>query len=310
MIRFIKNKEIDKVKWDQAVENAKFSTLFAHYDLLQALTVPDTWHALVKNDYEAVMPLPVRAKWCIPYIYTPFFLPQMGIFAPYKVTDEQTAEFLQVIPKKYIQADLILNFANETNQTTMQLQSHQMSLEQTYENMSARYAQNTRRNVRDAIQQNTTICFNEPIISETIGLFRENRGREAAVNFQDEDYHRLQKVAEMLQAQGYLLTAGAHTNDGKLIAGALFVLDHQRIWFWFSGRDNNYAEHKPIFLLLDNVIRLYAEQERTLDFNGSINPNVARMYHSFGGEAYPIPLVSISRIPLLKKIAELRKKSK
>lgn len=307
MIRFVKHEEIDRDKWNQATKNARFSTVFAQYEILEALTSPDTWHALVEDDYLAVMPLPVRSKFGISYIYTPFFIPQMGIFSSRSIHDEDARAFLSAIPKKYVQADLILNRYNGIVDANAQLVSHELSLQKSYPNLRAQFSQNTIRNIRDAESQGTVITFGEPVSKETIHLFRENRGQEAAVNFRDADYERLLSVAQALDNARALRTVSARTSEGTLIAGALFVLDGFRLWFWFSGRDNHYASHKPIFILMDAVIRQFSEQALMLDFNGSSNPNVARMYRSFGGESYNIPLVRISRCPWLMKIKGMLK---
>ncbi|MBO4488815.1 MAG: GNAT family N-acetyltransferase [Bacteroidales bacterium] len=302
MIRFVKHDEIDRDKWNHAINNARFSTVFAQFEMLDALTAPDTWHALVEDDYVGVMPLPVRSKFGIPYIYTPFFMPQMGIFSPKTVLAGDTRAFLSVIPKKYWQADLVLNRHNDRMDADVQLVSHELNLQKSYPNLRAQFSQNTIRNIRDAESQGTVITFGESVTEETIRLFRENRGQEAAVHFRDADYERLLSVAQALDDARALRTVSARTSEGTLIAGALFVLDGSRLWFWFSGRDTRYASHKPLFLLMDAVIRQFSEQALMLDFNGSSNPNVARMYRSFGGEPYNIPLVRISRCPWLMKI--------
>ncbi|MBR4135174.1 MAG: GNAT family N-acetyltransferase [Bacteroidales bacterium] len=308
MIRFVKHEDIDQEKWNQAVKNARFSTLFAQYKVLDALTCPDTWHALIEDDYLTVMPLPERSKLGISYLYTPFFMPQMGIFSPKHLTSVDTHAFLDSIPKKYVQADLILNRDNDSADATAKLVSHALDLQKPYQSLRAQFSQNTVRNIRDAERQDTVITFGEPIIEETIRLFRENRGQDVAVHFQGRDYERLVSVARLLDDAGALRSVSTRTAEGVLIAGALFVLDGDRLWFWFSGRDNRYASHKPLFILMDAVIRQFSEQPLTLDFNGSVNPNVARMYQSFGGEAYPIPLVTLSRVPCLKKMAQLVRK--
>jgi hypothetical protein len=131
----------------------------------------------------------------------------------------------------------------------------------------------------------------EEKVADIIALFRTNKGSEEAVNFRDDDYTRLQKVSDYLLEHNLLEIYGVRTNDNKLAAGALFVKDGKRRWFWFSGRDNNLSESKPMFLLLDTYIRDHSESDLYLDFNGSSNPNVARLYQGFGGKRYTIPFV-------------------
>lgn len=78
MIRFLTHSEIDPEKWNQTVRNSLSPTIFAAYELLDLLTGDDTWHALVEDDYETVMPLPTRKKGVLKYVYTPFFVRQNG----------------------------------------------------------------------------------------------------------------------------------------------------------------------------------------------------------------------------------------
>ena len=86
MIRYLKHSEINPKKWNQTVCNSLFSTIFVEYEMLDLLTGSDTWDALVQDAYEAVMPLPYRKKGVLKYVYTPFFMPQMGIFSKHELS--------------------------------------------------------------------------------------------------------------------------------------------------------------------------------------------------------------------------------
>ena len=109
-------------------------------------------------------------------------------------------------------------------------------------------------------------------------------------------------MADYLLKNNLLEVYGVRTNDNQLAAGALFVKDGHRQWFWFSGRDNQLSEGKPMFLLLDAFIRDHAESDLILDFNGSQNENVARLYQGFGGKRYTIPFIRRFRNPLWKTV--------
>ena len=111
------------------------------------------------------------------------------------------------------------------------------------------------------------------------------------VHFRDHDYHNLEISANYLSNRNLLDIYGVRTPEGSLAAGAMFVKDGNRRWFWFSGRDNALSSHKPMFLLLDAYIRDHADSNLILDFNGSKNPNVARLYQGFGGKRQDIPFV-------------------
>ena len=127
MIRFLQHSEIDPEKWNQAVRNSLSPNVLAEYELLNLLTDGDTWHALVEDDYEAVMPLPTRKKGVLKYVYTPFFLPQMGIFYRQDIRPSVYEGFLEEISKHYVLADLLMNGQNALDCEELQFPPHFVS---------------------------------------------------------------------------------------------------------------------------------------------------------------------------------------
>ena len=301
MIRYLKHSEIDSEKWNQTVRNSLSPNVLAEYKLLGLLTGDDTWHALVQDDYEAVMPLPTRKKGVLKYVYTPFFMPQMGIFSEHEITSDETEAFLHKISKHYVLADVLLNEKNETQALhNINFVSHFIYLQLSYNEIYSQFHENTRRNIKTAEKQQCRITVGEESVADIITLFRANRGQGSNVHFQEEDYARLSQLADYLLKNNLLEVYGVRTNDNQLAAGALFVNDGNRRWFWFSGRDNQLSACKPMFLLLDAYIRDHAETDLILDFNGSKNENVARLYQGFGGKPYTIPFVRRFKNPLWK----------
>ena len=301
MIRFLKHSEINPEKWNQAVYNSLVSSVFVRYEMLELLTAPDTWHALVQEDYEAVMPLPTRKKGVLKYVYTPFFMPQMGIFSEREITLDETEAFLCEISKHYVLADVLLNEKNETQESHKNnFVSHFISLQPSYNELHSQFHENTKRNIKVGKKMACRVTVGEESISGIIGLFRNNRGQAEAVHYHDRDYQVLEIVANHLLEKDLLDVYGVRTNDNRLAAGALFVKDGNRRWFWFSGRDNQLSDCKPMFLLLDAYISDHAGSNLILDFNGSKNENVARLYQGFGGKRYTIPFVRGFKNPLWK----------
>ena len=292
MIRYLKHSEIDPEKWNQTVRNSLFSTVFAEYEMLDLLTGDGTWDALVLRHYEAVMPLPFRKKGVLKYVYTPFFMPQMGIFSDYELTGSEIDRFMNEVANRYVLSDVLLN-KMETAQNIYDdyYVSYFLDLQSPYNELFSNFHENTKRNIKAGEKGLCQVTVGEEQIGDIIDLFRHNRGHEEAVHYQEQDYEILEIVANILSNRGLLEIYGIRTPEGKLAAGALFVKDGIRRWFWFSGRDNEQSRYKPMFLLLNNYIRDHAGTGIHLDFNGSKNPNVARLYKGFGGIIYCIPFV-------------------
>ena len=308
MIRYVKHQDIDPQRWDNAVKNSANSSVFGTYDMLGILSGERCWDAVIEDNYVRVMPLPHRSKLGVPYIYTPFFFPRLGIFSKTKTDAETTLKFFNTIPSRFLQVDLIFNTLNETSklpENQIQLVSHQLELQVGYDALYARFSQNTRRNIKSAEKHFLTLENNPDLVSEIILLFQNNRGKDGNVHFKETDYHNLNLAAQYLLKQDCLEVVGVRDGAQNLIAGALLVRDGQRVWFWFSGRDERAADSKPMFFLLNEFLKEKAGMDLILDFNGSINENVARLYRGFGGTPYPIVLLQHSRLKLLGKMKQI-----
>ena len=79
MIRIIKRRDLDLQKYDSCIDESLQSRIFAFSWYLDIAV--EQWEVAVLNDYEAVMPLPVRQKFGISYVYPPFWILELGIFS-------------------------------------------------------------------------------------------------------------------------------------------------------------------------------------------------------------------------------------
>lgn len=300
VIRFYQHDEIDRTKWNRCIENSPAATIFAEYDFL-SVTNP-MWAALVLDDYAAVMPLPWRQKYGFQYIYNPFYCSRLGIFAEEPVPQNLVTAFLKAIPKKFASIDMGLNESIPDTcaipEGNVQI-SHRLPLHGSYENICTGYSNNHKRNIRSAQSFDTQIVTNLDE-AEVIALFRgSHRGQDKSVRIQEADYRIFFQMCAIAKQKDALEVWGARDSSGTLLAGAVFLHDHQRLWFWASGRNEDFADRKAMFFLMDEYIRKYAGQPLTLDFNGSRTESVARFYAGFGAERYTFPALNFCNTSLL-----------
>lgn len=115
MITYLAHQEIDKRKWDVCINEARNGMIYAYSWYLDLIS--PGWEALVKKDYETVMPLTCNKKYGISYLSQPFFSQQLGVFSK-KDADTKTAdEFLGAIPPKYRFVEINLNSQNTISRT-------------------------------------------------------------------------------------------------------------------------------------------------------------------------------------------------
>lgn len=298
MIRLVRHDDIDTARWDEAVRNSSYPTVFCTSGMLDTLVGDATWNALVMDDYDFVMPLPERSKFGVHYLYSPFFVSQMGIFSAKPVTAQVMSDFFNALPSADKQVDLLLNRSNAADfidSYTIDLVTYLLDLAPAYPDIAAGYSQNTRRNVKAARKFDLVLQSDVVEVEQIVRLFQENRGQQKEVRFKPRDYEILTQTAALLRQQGLLEVLSVHTREGRFIAGALMVRDFQRYRFWFSGRDAQFAEQKAMFFLLDEFVVRHAGTPFLLDFNGSMNENVARLYKGFGGRPESIKMISYSR---------------
>ena len=276
MIHYLTHNQIDTQRWDECVAQSPDGLVYCWSWYLDV--VHPGWEALVENDYEAVFPLTGNKKFGINYLFQPFFTQKFGVLSKKEVSEKKIEEFLEAIPKKFKFAEIRINKSyNADNHRNIEL-----SLNQEYSVLSANYHSNTKRDLAKAKKQRLTIVENaEP--SAIIELFRNNRGKEIK-KWGDKDYNRLLKLVETAKSHDACMVLGAQNPDNQTVAGAFFMMSHNKIVFLFSGSDESNKENHGLTFLLDYVIEKFSGTENILDFEGSDNDGLARFYKGFGGE--------------------------
>ena len=107
-IQHLQHKHIDFKKWDDTILSSANHLGYAYSWYLNI--VSPGWEALVTDDYEFVMPLPVKRKYKIPYLVQPVLTQQLGIFSKEEINDEVIQLFIKNIP--YYSYELNMNERN------------------------------------------------------------------------------------------------------------------------------------------------------------------------------------------------------
>lgn len=287
MVTHLKHSEINKLKWDGCISASICPLPYALAWYLDV--VAPCWEALVLNDYEAVMPLPFRVKFGVNYIYTPRFVQQLGVFGKQGVNVDA---FIKAIPAKFKYVDVNLNEANTidgiANTNTL------LSLNSSYNNLVAAFADNTKRNIKKA--EKAGLQFKQlDNADEVVGLFRANKGKD--VPFADDDYKLLGGLIKAAKANNSVAVYGVADTSNRVCAGAVFLSAMGRHIFLFSGNNADARQDGAMHYLITGFIKLHANTNTVLDFEGSNNANLARFYLSFGGYATTYPKLKINRLP-------------
>lgn len=286
MIQYFTHDQIDKKRWDECIAHAVNGNVYAWSWYLDV--VHPGWEALIEvedDKYLSMMPITKKKKYGISYFCQPFFVQQLGVFSRSQVNEETTLSFLKVIPKKYRLVEIRLNEQNVLPNNCKGVESHRnclLDLNHDYDYLSSYYHDNTIRNLKKSF--NYRLCLVKAVpVRKVIKLFRENRGASVK-HWGDEEYARLECLAQRAIDSSNAFVYGIQKSDNDdIICGALFMKSHQRITFLFSGNSVEGKETQAMTFLIDQVIREYAGQPMTFDFEGSDDDQLARFYHGFGG---------------------------
>lgn len=274
-IKFVKRSEIDIKKWQACCEQSDNFCIYVNYWYLDIMC-ENQWVALVQNDYEAVMPLPVRKKWgLLPYIYQPFFTQQLGIFYPTE-TPVNLMAFIKAIPRKYVKVNLqIHNYLPELKLKAKT--NYLLPLNKSYTELEKNYSRDARKNLAkcEGVRIDPDIS-----IEEIVNLNKEVWGPLNA-SVQQKDYNNFIRVCYEAEKHNSLIKIKVSMN-GELHGAALFLIGTKRIHYLCGAPTAEGRKYSSMHAIIDHIIQRFANTNKVLDFEGSELENVAVFYKKFG----------------------------
>ncbi|MCC6383820.1 MAG: hypothetical protein LC117_04315 [Bacteroidia bacterium] len=302
-LHFLEHHEIDKLRWDQTINQSPAGLIYG-YSWFLDIAAPG-WCAIVENDYSAIMPLPMRKKWGFAYIYPPFFIQQLGVFSlGGSVPHSTTKKFFNTIPERFRFIEMYLNEycnAKEVDGDRMQVSkrfNQVLLLNNKYDKIASVYSTQLKRNLRKAATANTTFRSVENF-KQIIGIYRKHQA--ARSNYSTLDYKRFYRLIEECKKREMAMVIGGFDEENIMHTGAIFLKSHNRLIFIFSGSDEYGRKHSLLARLFNQLIESKAGSELILDFEGSMDKNLARFYKSFGSLETVYLQIKINRLPFVVK---------
>jgi len=295
-ITYLKRNKIDTKKWDKCIEsNLETATLSAMSWYLDVCC--GEWSALIIDDYRSVIPLPLRKKFTIEYIYVPFFTSILGVFGE-KITASDLDKVLCFASKYFKWIELTFSPNTEINISQYQHFTHrtyEINLQQPYNIIQQTYHKQHLYHCKRADRSQLKITENADI-DTIISLFINNKGKNRHVGYRTKDYRRLKNLIRLLQTKNAVEILGVEDDAGKLCAGAFFTHKFGKYIFLFSGREHTKVQNRSMYFLLDNFIRTHAQTAVYLQTNGSNNDKLAKFYAGFGGKELYCPQITIESL--------------
>jgi len=283
MIRYKRRKEIDITKYDACIGTAINSRIYAYSWYLDI--VADNWDVLVLDDYEAVMPLPffrLKRSFFIRKLAQPNFCQQLGVFSNCKLSDDVVRQFV-VRFSEFKLKTYNFNSYYKLNNSSLNYKvaekvNYELNLRNSYSAIKKGYSKSLLRNLKKANKVDLVISSDISILQFI--LMKENNKKHKIKKEQYKIMKRL--IKELIQRKKGNLYGVFLEN--KLIASAYFIEENNRFTHLFSATTSTGKEFSAISFLFDNIVENNATENMIFDFEGSMIPNVARFFKSFGAQ--------------------------
>lgn len=283
MIRLLKRSEIDEEQWNACVSGA--SARFPYACTWYLDCVAENWEGLATDDYSAVFPLTWGKKFFIPYLFQPMFAQQLGVFSNKPLDEAALNAFLDAIPSRFRFIEINMNYLNPVKHSRFEVIPRTnlfLELQASYEQLFRQYQENTARNIHKA--QKNNLLISEDVSAETIiDFFKTNTGIKIP-ELGEYHYARLAALIGALRQRGMGKLLGVTDTSGNLFASGFFILAENKIINLLPSTGEDGKNNGAGFLLIDHLIKTFAGSGKTLDFEGSMIPGIARFYKSFGAQ--------------------------
>ena len=302
LLKLLKHKEIDKAKWDDCISNAANGRIYALSWYLDEMC--PNWSAIVTEDYKFIMPLPVRKKWGITYIFQPAFTQQLGIFSRENCSEDVIEKFIQEITRNFNYAEINFNSQNVLGANLQHKikKNYLLPLDDTYENLQKAFSRSANRNISKAIKNNIVIEES----NDCAQLLKLHRQRYANTVSNKEDLASLQKLLQKATQNKMAHYFYARNASGEFIASSGYLTFKDRVIFLVNGNINEGLASGATHLLKDRAIKKFSNQELIMDFEGSETASFARFYEQYG--AKNLEMYSYFKFNNLPKVLRLIKK--
>ncbi len=264
-MKILKRNEIDTEKWNLSVQKLELSPYL--YSIYLDATTSKSWKALVWGDYEKVLPFYSQKKWeLIPYVFMPPFLQQIDTS---KLTETQIKEAYHFFKKNFIKTDLRTSTPLISSASVKY--NYELSLDKTYDEIYSNYNSLLRKNLSK---------FKEISIEKTdfeleyLQYYFDNTFFDQAIkNNRNFLFNFLMQLGD--SAQYYKATY-----EGEIIAILITYKSYEREFLIMPISTDIGKKYQAMSFLIDFVIQ--NSTSKTIDFEGSNIPNIAKFYEQFG----------------------------
>lgn len=256
-IRVIKREAVEDEKWDGCVAASANGSAFVSTWFLDLIC--DDWEAIVLDDYDAVMPLPLRRQMGLKQVYHPSLLPYSGIVNRIPLVPDVVMKMIETVPYRNIH--LVMNVHNRLPLSfTSKLQTYRYPVLDLISDLDwiEKHFRDDMHSIIELYQEKQLTVIRDLNVADYMLFLRQTIG------IRDHEYAGLQHV--MAYALRYK-SAGmyaAYDKNNQMIAGAFLLKSNGCLALLHCmANDDNYSGVKAIIY---HVLKYNAGSNLTLEF--------------------------------------------
>ncbi len=276
----IPSKKIDRVKWDACVSGSPNPLIYAKSFYLDQMS--DNWTGLVREDYEAVMPICWRRKLGIKYFYTVPFIQQLGLYSA--IDDAFSGSYLAILYWSFDYGDYAFNNMNGRIQNDISCNNYILPLNEDYLTIQKGYSTDLKNNLKKAEKENLIYAKEE--IEPAFFLYKKLY-HERFPHVREQDFAQFLQLAKYLERSGNAFARKVTNNKNETLATALLLKDENRIYNMMNSIPAAGRKTSANHFLFDNIIWEFSAQPLILDFEGSDIEGIKKFYENFGSINQP-----------------------
>ncbi len=276
LVKHVQHKDIDYDRWDKCISQASNQLTYAYSWYLDI--VSPNWEALIYNDYEYIMPLPLKRRYGVPYLVQPILTQQLGIFSKQVIKQDIIKQFIKKLPTSSYELNL-----NEYNfhPSAIVSTNYILELKESYQQIASRYSKNTQRNIDKAIKLNLTVQ-NGLSLNDFLSFYYS-----VEKSYKSAEQSIVEKLIDRGINENGMSLYGVFSAEDEIIAGLCLMHSKNRITYLLPISNIQGKTSSAMFFLIDNLIREEAGNNIIFDFEGSRIEGIARFYRGFGAKNQP-----------------------
>ncbi|MDH8702529.1 hypothetical protein M2138_001895 [Dysgonomonadaceae bacterium PH5-43] len=277
-ILFLKHKDIDKVKYDEAINKSLNGTVYALSWYLDV--VSPNWKLLATENYSYVMPLPCKTKFGLTYVLQPLMCQQLGLFSSLEINKGILSSFLKKVPALY--CEMYLNCANVFDDGLNLRDNYILDLNKSYEEIKSNYKKSTRSRLNQI--PTNRLQIDKQLDSSVFFDFVENN----SPYYKGKVFNIMKAILKEADIRSKSILWGVKEMDtDELLAAAAFLRWNKCIYYVVAVATDRGRKLQAPRYLLDRFFYEYSDNDIVFDFEGSTIASVAEFYKSFGAKLSP-----------------------